>query len=242
MSKVSGMLGKLPAKQLPMGTISAYVEGELPKPPNSFDYAHKVTTGFPMAANDKYGDCTIAGVIHMLQLAYAEVGEEFKYPGDDAVVETYLRLTNGADSGLVMVDVLKEWTTKGLFGVKLAAWAPINKDDWEEMRAAAYCFGGLYVGIEVPANAPIQFEHNQDWHLTEDSGEVVGGHCVTISGLSRFGADVETWGDETGMTKGWWGVYGSEVFGIIPEVFVDKNHGPIENINIKALQQDLMNL
>ena len=242
MTKVSGLLGKLPAQQIPMGPFSTYVKGELPKPPSSFDYAHRVKGGFPMALNDQLGDCVIAGAVHMLQLAYAEVGEEFKYPGDDAVRETYLRLTHGADSGLVITDVLKEWTVNGLFGVKLAAWAPINKDDWDEMKAAAYCFGGLYVGIEIPQNAPTQFENNQDWHLSEDAGQVIGGHCVTLSGFNRFGSDVETWGDETGMTKGWWGVYGSEAFGIIPEVFVDKKHGPLENIDIDTLRKDLINL
>ena len=239
MERVSGMLGKLPAQPLAMGTISSYAN--LPKPPNSFDYGHKVKS-FPMAANDRYGDCTIAGAVHMLQLAYAEVGEEFKYPGDQAVIDTYMRLSGGADSGLVMVDVLKEWQKNGLFGVKLAGWAPVNRLDWEEMRAAAYCFGGLYIGVEMPDNGTTQFEHHENWHVAEQPTQIVGGHCVTMSGLNRFGADVETWGAETGMTKGWWQEYGTEAYVIIPEIFVKKNHGPIANIDFKTLQKDLIDL
>jgi hypothetical protein len=236
-----GLMGKLPAKQLPMISFGKYVKSDLPTPPASFDYGHKVSN-FPLALNDTYGDCTIAGVVHMLQLAYAEVGEVFEYPGDEAVKETYFRLTGGADGGLVMVDVLQEWTKNGLFGVKLAAWTPVNKTNWQEMKAAAYCFGGLYVGVEMPSEAQTQFAENDVWHIDENSGPPVGGHCITISGFNRLGADIETWGAETALTRHWWNTYGSEAFAVIPEIFVEKKHGPLANIDIKTLQQDLINL
>lgn len=241
MSNVPGMRGKLPAKQLPMNTFGHYVKGMLPTPPKSFDYGHKVVN-FPMAANDRLGDCTIAGVIHMIQLAYAEVGEVFKYPGDKAVEDTYMKLTGGADGGLVIVDVLNEWTKNGLFGVKLEAWTPVDRTNWEEMRAATYCFGGLYVGVEMPAEAEQQFSNHENWHIDNMSGPPVGGHCITISGMNSFGADIETWGAETGLTRQWWNTYSSEAFAVIPEIFVEKNHGPLANIDIVTLKKDLVDI
>ena len=236
-----GLRGKLPVQPTNLSNFTQYTKGTLPKPPAAFDYGHKVSL-FPMAANDQYGDCTIAGVIHMLQLAYAEVGKVFQYPGDQAVIDTYMRLSGGADTGLILIDVLREWYTNGLFGVKLAGWAPVDIHNWDEMRSAAYCFGGLYVGVEMPANAEQQFERGQNWHVDEHTGSPVGGHCVTLSGLNRFGADLETWGAETGLTKGWWQRFGSEAYVVIPEVFVETGHGPLANIDIKTLQSDLRNV
>jgi len=187
-------------------------------------------------------NCTIAGVIHMLQLVYAEIGEEFAYPGDEAVKETYFKLSNNRDSGLVERMVLDTWMKEGLFGNKISAYAPVNIKNRNEMMAAIYLFGSVYLGVEMPPNAEQQFEAHQPWHIVNFPEQPTGGHCVVATGYNRFGIDIITWGATESMTWGWWEAYGSEAWVVVPEIFVEADHGPVWNIDILALQQDLNNL
>jgi hypothetical protein len=242
MSRVSGLRGKKPAERLAMGTLNDYIRVNLPTPPSSFDYSNKVSD-YPMALNDTYGDCTIAGIIHMLQLIYAEVGETFEYPGDEAVKEEYFKLTEGEDSGLIEHQVLRRWMKDGIFNNKISAYAPVNIKNRKEMAAAIYLFGSVYLGVEMPANAEQQFENHEPWHLVnEDPQEPAGGHCVVATGCNRFGIDIITWGSTESMTWGWWEEYGSEAWVVIPEIFTEIDHGPVWNIDILALQEDIKNL
>jgi hypothetical protein len=242
MKRAAGLRGKAPAEHLDMGTLNDYIRVNLPKPPASFDYSNKVAD-YPMALNDTYGDCTIAGVIHMLQLIYAEIGETFEYPGDEAIKEKYFKLSGGADTGLVERQVLQTWMTEGFFGNKISAYAPVNIKNRTEMATAIYLFGSVYLGVEMPANAEQQFENHEPWHLvSEDPQQPVGGHCVVATGCNRFGLDIITWGATESMTWGWWEEYGSEAWVVIPEIFTEIDHGPVWSINILALQQDLKNL
>ena len=236
----AGKRGKLaPARAAHLGSLNDYLKAPLPTPPSSFDYGDKVKKGFPMALNDTYGDCTIAGVIHLLQIWYAEVGYTFEYPGDDDVRETYFRLTGGEDTGLVMQDVLKVWQREGLFGCKIIGYAPIEIRDTKTMAAATYAFGGVYLGVELPENAEQQFELGQPWHIEGGYSPPVGGHCIVGSGANRLGMDDLTWGAEDAFTWQWWTYYGSECWAVIPEIFDKKGHGPLEDVDITSLETDL---
>jgi len=240
-NRYAGQRGKNAAEVPAMSTLSSYMTSPVFKTPRSFDYSNRVKD-YPMALNDTYGDCTIAGVVHMLQLAYAEIGEVFEYPGDDAVKQEYFKLTGGADTGLVEHDVLKTWMTDGLFGTKISAYAPVNIKNRDEMAAAIYLFGSVYLGVEMPPDAETQFESHQPWHVPMYPEEPSGGHCVVATGCNRFGVDIITWGATESMTWQWWETYGSEAWVVIPEAFVELDHGPIWNINILSLQEDLKNL
>jgi hypothetical protein len=239
--RIAGKMGKQPAVKLSMGTLTDYVRHALPPTPRSADYSSRVSV-YPMALNDTYGDCTIAGVIHMLQLAYAEIGEEFIYPGDEVVKETYFKLSGGADSGLVERDVLQTWMRDGLFDNKIVAYVPLDIKNQKEIQAAIYYFGCVYLGVELPADAETQFELKQPWHLTQNDGAPIGGHCIIGTGFNRFGLDIITWGATDSLTWGWWEKYGSEAWAVIPEAFIEANHGPLFNIDIMTLQEDLKNL
>lgn len=236
----AGKRGKLPAARAAhLGALNDYLKNPLPQPPSSFDYASKVTNGFPMFLNDTYGDCAVAGLLHLLQIWYAEVGEVFTPPSDEEVKTTYFQLTGGEDTGLVLQNVLKEWQTTGLFGTKIIGYAPIEIRDTSAMKASAYAFGGLYLGVELPGNAEEQFEQGEPWHLEGGYNPPVGGHCIVGSGANRFGIDDLTWGAEDGFTWNWWNYYGSECWAVIPEIFAEKGHGPLGNIDIDGLMNDL---
>lgn len=239
----AGKRGKLaPVRAAKLGCLTDYLKAPLPKPPSSFNYGNKVPGGFPIALNDTYGDCAIAGVIHLLQIWYAEVGEIFVYPGDEVVKETYFNLTGGGDTGLVLQNVLKEWQTNGLFGTKIIGYAPVEIRDLDTFKAATYAFGGTYLGVELPSNAEQQFEEGQPWHVTGGYKPPVGGHCIVGSGANRLGVDDLTWGAEDAFTWSWWNYYGSEIWAVIPEIFETKGHGPLADIDIAGLELDLKNV
>src|SRR5580658_6504330 len=88
--------------------FGAYLEKNLPAPPETVDYGSKVKT-WPMYLNDIYGDCTIAAVGHMIQDWTANAGKEIS-PTDNDILTFYEHFTTpGPDNGCNMLPVLKYW-------------------------------------------------------------------------------------------------------------------------------------
>lgn len=167
-------------------------EGGLEVPKNKFDYARVVEPqgGFPMACNDTLGDCTIAGVIHVLQLAHAVVGLKFVYPGDEAVSKYYWKLVGHGPTydgdpgpGLQMLDVIDDGLENGWFGVPIVGYAELDVSNWQSMVTAAFNFGVLYLAVDLPQSAETDFQNHKLW---TPSGSPVGGHCITGSGNSTL--------------------------------------------------------
>jgi hypothetical protein len=247
----AGKRGKLPSTP-PAWTINDFLVAPIPPAIIPFDWATKVTGGFPMALNDQWGDCTIAGVVHLLQLIYAVVGQTFVYPGDTAVLDTYCQLLGiqpsqlnaNTDTGLVETDVLNAWMTgDGLFGTKIVGWAPIKVNDWPTMESACYSFGGLYLGGDIPQISETQFEEHKWWTTVPGNNPPIGGHCFTGSGAVApspmyvsGGIKTETWGAETGFTRKWWAAYGTNCYVVLPQLFQQVGHGALASVDTAKLQ------
>ena len=227
--------GKLPSvAPKHIKTFDQYLKAPLPTPPSSFDYGNGIS--FPMACNDTLGDCTIAGLIHLQQIAYSIVGKSYIYPGDTAVRTEYLHLTGGTDTGLVETTVLNWAKNTGILGDKIFGWAPIADGDFTTMRAANYAFGALYLGCDPPQDAETQFPG--DWTLEPGVHPGVGGHCVVDAG-TRPGLWLPvTWGKEIAATWNWWKAYKLTAYVAIPQVFVDTNHTPLTNVDLSQLEAD----
>ncbi len=237
-TRIAGKRGKLAPERLLSTSLRDYMKVSLPSTPASIDYGTRVPN-YPLADNAKLGCCTISGVVHLLQLQYAEIGETFTYPGDAEVETTYFAQTDGVDSGCVETSILNTWKNTGLFGTKITSWIPINPKAEAEMRAAVYLFGGVYLGVELPADAEQQFEDHKPWHLTIPRGRPVGGHCVVGSGYNREVVSVITWGQETVATWDWMERYCSEAYVTIHQEFVEADHGPLYKIDIQQLEADM---
>ena len=105
-------LGKLPATRLVgVGMLRDYVEGNVLNPPRAVSVPD---ASYPMDGNDTLGDCTIAGVAHLLAAWDVEVKESLPVPDQAQVVSTYEQLTGGPDTGLnesvVIGEVAPEWS------------------------------------------------------------------------------------------------------------------------------------
>src|SRR5271167_4363067 len=107
-------LGRLPAtRPAALSDLGVYATGKLPTPPRTVEVPK---CPLPIDGNDQFGDCTIAGVAHLISSWDAETKERDPIPDETEVVSEYFNLTGGEDSGLNEADVLKTWHTTGLFG------------------------------------------------------------------------------------------------------------------------------
>lgn len=243
MTRTVGKLGKR-APQFPVAVkeMHCYATEPLPAPPASVDYAGKVAGGFPMDGNDTYSDCTMAAAAHLIQSWNAQTGIQLPVPTDAEVVAQYLKLSHGRDTGLVESRVLQDWLRGGLWGNKIVAYAPVNVHALDSLKQAVAYFGGVYVGIQVPANAQTQFAAGEPWTLASDwqSQRIEGGHAIPVLGYDDHMLYCVTWGAVQPMAWDWWGVYGDEAWVVLSEEY--QQAGKINGLDVAKLRADLSSI
>jgi hypothetical protein len=237
-------LGALaPKRPYGLSELSVYAKGKIPSPPPFVPVPAVADWG--MFLNDTYGICTLAGVAHEIMAWNVEVNENDPIPTDPQTKTQYFAMTGGADSGLVEADVLKTWYTDGLFGHKIAGYAPVNPHDLTGIHQAVAFYGGAYIGVALPASAQQQFASGQTWTVVPGS-PIVGGHCVVICGYSQTSVQIVTWGQVANVSYPWLSRYCTEVWSIIPNQFIEAGHGTTldvaSTIDLASLQSDLARL
>lgn len=205
----------------------------LPEPTSPFDYAQGVSFG--MCGNNVYGDCTIAGVIHLLQVAYNSIGKVYTPPSDSEIENEYFTLSGGQDTGLDVTSVLQTWSHDGLFGTKIDSFYEVDITNPQDVINAIYTFSALYLAVDLPQSAETDFENHLIW---SDAGDQpIGGHCIVASGARNNLIDLITWGAETECTQNWFNAYTFKAYGVVPDIFIEVGHGPIANFNFSELTQ-----
>lgn len=231
-------LGKLPVRtDVRTLSIGRYVDGTaLPAPPPQFDESTHVAD-WPMYANDRIGDCTIAAAGHMIEAWTAESrGAAVEIP-EQAVLDAFEQVRVG--DGAYVLDVLKLWRKEGIGGHRIGAFARVSLHDHQLVRSAAWLFGGLYLGIQLPITA--QEQERWDWvgRLTGDAAPGSwGGHAVDVVRYAGDGLTVVTWGALKGLTWSFWDRYCDEVYCILSEDFLNEGRAP-NGLDLAALKADL---
>lgn len=239
--RIVGKLGKLDPKR-PSGLhmLAFYQSNPLPPAPESVVVPSVPNWG--MLGNDKYGDCTFAGIVHarMANANVLEISEQF--PDDTEVEQAYLNYTNGKDVGAVEADLLNYWKNNEIFGKKISAFAPTDHADQDELRSVIASYGLVYVGVQMPGVAQQQFINNQPWALTHTpaDNQIEGGHCVVIVGYDKDYAQCITWGKVQQVTWEWLSSYMQESWAIITPEIVEK--GLYGNMRLEELVSDLEKL
>ena len=252
----AGKLGLIP-KELPakLGMMSSYMINPLGAPPPTLTWPASLSScgmlgnGPDPSAPDYpngVGDCTIAGVFHLRMLAAALCGQVEAWPSGAVTIAIYMSLSGGRDSGLVEADVLRAWRDRGLWGNKIAGYAPLDIANDDEIRAACALFGGTKVDVKVPANAMAQFDAGEPWHL-DGSGaddEYEGGHSIV-----RCGYYVDkTWGPVWGTltwarvqlaTDEWMAKNVMQDWAVLTNEFVTADP---HRVDVTALQADIAKL
>ncbi|MDE2059238.1 MAG: hypothetical protein KGL31_02110 [candidate division NC10 bacterium] len=216
-------LGKAPAKKdkrtLRFVTL---LRATAPALPNSYDFdtAHSgIPT--PMFGNDVYGDCVIAGRAHQtLRFEDIEQGAVLMI-ADKEVLKEYFKETGGSDTGLVVLDSLKEWRHKGWkvgkHTYKIQAFADVDFTNYEEMRQAIFADVGVGLGLQLPNAAKTQIQTGQPWDVTTGPDSTPGswgGHYVHVPGYTPSGPVCVTWGRKQQMTWAWLDKYCDEAHAI----------------------------
>jgi len=236
--RIVGKLGKLDARR-PSGLhmLAFYQQNPLPKAPESVPVPNVSNWG--VLGNDKYGDCTFAGIVHAKMANAAVLGIQEAFPSDDEVVQAYLGYTNGQDHGAVEADLLQSWQTNGFFGSKLTAYAPTDHADFDELRSVIDSYGLAYIGVQLPVTFQQQFMQNQPWDLTGTpaDNQIEGGHCIILVGYDQDHVQCITWGKVQQITWRWLQNYMEESWALITPEIVEK--GAYGDMRIDDLTADL---
>jgi len=227
--------GRLPAmRPAALSDLAVYATGKLPPPPSTCAVP---SAAYPMDGNDKYGDCTMAGVAHLMEAWNASFKQGAAVPSEQQIVAEFLKLNGGgADTGLVEANVLARWHREGLFGEKIAAYAPVDPKDILAIHQAIAEYGGCYLGIQCPQSAQEQFTNGEPW--TYVPGSPTEGHCIVGLGYDETHVECATWGGIAHVTYPFFAHYLDEAWAILSEQLVAAKKDDL-GIALETLQADL---
>ena len=237
----SGKFGKL-APQIPAGLnmLASYLTSPLPDAPENVSVPS--VTNWDMLGNDKYGDCTFAGMVHAFMATASEESETESFPDTGQTVTAYLIYTNGQDAGAVESDLLQTWSSKNILNRQLLGYAPVPVSNLDEIKQVIHTFGFCYIGIKVPASCETQFQQHQPWAITNTPADdqILGGHCVILVGYDSDYFYAITWGSVQKVEYSWLTQYMDEAWVIITPEIASKNG--YNGLNLDQLKEDIEKL
>jgi hypothetical protein len=205
-----------------------------------FDTSHSgVPT--PVFANDRFGDCVIAGRAH--QTLRFELVEQKKVIGitDEDVTREYFLETGGPDEGLFVLDSLKLWRTRGWKAAGdryfIMAFAEIDRGQNGEVKRTVFTDLGVGLGLSLPLTAQREFEAGKPWRTTTGSGSAPnswGGHYVYVSGYTTLGPTCVTWGRKQQMSWRFFKRYCDEAYAVIDALNTPKKRRMLDAVKVAA--------
>jgi hypothetical protein len=238
------MLGKLPVRtDVRTLALARYVDStQLPTPPNAFDETSNVDS-WPMYANDRIGDCTTAAAAHMIEAWTAAGRGQAILLSERAVLDAFdhVKMTDPitGEEGAIELDVLRYWRKNGIGGHDIGAYARVAVWDRRLVQTAAWLFGGLYIGLQLPLTAHEQQVWDWTGSLTGPARPGTwGGHAVDVVRYDKNGLTVVTWGRLQTLTWSFWNRYCDEAYCILSDDFLQKGNAP-NGFDLAALQADL---
>lgn len=195
--------GKLaPKRSLKTLALSNYMRASSVPFPQAHAWERPIAYG--MLKNDSLGDCVIAGAAHleMNWQAVANAGTPF-VPTDDQVIADYSAVAGyvpgdaSTDNGTNMLDALHYGLRKGFVGRPTwQTFATLDVQNIDQVKAAMYLFGGLFIGFSVPQSMVDELDAGVDptWAYVPNDKPSGSGHCVDPFGYGRSGLAVCSWG------------------------------------------------
>lgn len=223
-------LGRRPVRRDPRNLMFAkYLDlSALPIPPRSVDFGEHVKN-WGMLANDKLGDCTVAGILHMIMLWRSNFGPVPQFT-DAQAIGLYSQLCGyvpgdaETDQGGVELDILNAWRKSPIEGCDLLGFVSVDPANWLHVKIAHWLAGTLYMGIELPVSAQTE----TIWADTSDAPGGWGGHAMVTSAYRDRGGlqcashlEGITWGAKQKMTPHWLAKYCVELYAPITTAWFD---------------------
>lgn len=240
-------LGKAAAKRDSRNLkFAAILRAPQPVPPEyDFDTQHPGIP-IPMFGNDVLGDCVMAGRAHQT-LRFEDV-EQHKIIAitDAAVKREYFKESGGVDSGLVVLDSLKEWRVNGwrVGGrvYRIQAFSEITPREPEGLKQAVYLDIGAGLGLSLPRSAEDQINAGKPWDVVSGARGAPnswGGHYVYVPGYTKVGPVCITWGRKQQMTWAFFRKYCDEAYAIIDAIETAKKRKALDSRKLQAFLDSL---
>jgi hypothetical protein len=240
----SRLLGKLPVRaDVRTLSLARYVDHlVLPAPPRSFAETAKVGS-WPMYANDRVGDCTIAAAGHMIEAWTAAVRGQAVVITEQAVLGAFEHVKRidplTGEEGAIELEVLQYWRKQGIGEHTIGAYARVSVHNQRLVETGAWLFGGLYIGVQLPLTAQEQDVWDWTGSLSGDAKPGSwGGHAVDVVAYDRQGLTIVTWGRLKQMTWEFWDRYCDEAYVLLSEDFLAVGKAP-NGFDLAALKADL---
>jgi hypothetical protein len=236
------MLGKEPPRiDVRTLMLARYVDtARLPQPPSTLDLTEHVGE-WPMYENDRLGDCTCAAAGHMIEAWTGEAtGEAVEVPVA-AIITAYddVKIGTGPEAGAVELDVLNYWRRSGVGGHQISGFAQVSTYDRGLVRAAAWLFGGLYIGVQLPLSA--QGATSWEWSGSlsgDDAPGSWGGHAVDVVAYDDEGLTVVSWGALLRASWDFWDHYCDEAYAVLAPDYFNGRETPA-GFDLATLEADL---
>lgn len=242
--------GKTPARPGAMKlALKSYVDAKavLPVVPPTFGHDMAMPVDWGMLANDQYGCCVWAGAAHETAMWNREAGTAVSFTSAD-VLSDYAAVTGfdpkvpGTDNGTDMVLAADYRRKTGIRDDKghrhrIAAYLHIDPGNTAELMAAAYLFGAVGIGLQMPVTAEKQFRDRQPWTVVLGAS-IDGGHYVPLVGRGPLYYHVVTWGRTQRMTPSFFSKYCDEAVAYVSFECLKNNKSP-EGFDAASLIEDL---
>jgi hypothetical protein len=259
--------GKLPARDSGLPEFKSYLSAAPPSPPSQAHYGGRVKVPWGMDGNgpdpsvtilgpnfEGVGDCVPTACAHFdLMSNYDEANQEPVEYGN-AVVSTYCQLLDitpaeleanpALDTGCDIATVLQTWATTGLYGTKIAGYAPVDLTSLTDLQQGLAFAGGLVIGVNLPVSAESQFPG--EWTY-EAGSPILGGHCVLLTGYDGENFSGCTWGQLIEIEWEFLANYLDEAYAVVSPQAATSGQGPdpyygAANLDLAQLQADIASL
>lgn len=230
----------------------------LPEVPAVFGHQALVGADWGMLGNDSVGDCAWAGAAHETMLWTAEGGGAAAQFTADSVLADYAACTgydpgqtdpvtgeNPTDQGTDIVVAAAYRHSTGVLDANgarhtIGAYVGISRGNVGELVTAAYLFGAVGVGIQVPEYAESQFQRGAVWDVSNGPADIVGGHYIPVVGRDDAGNLLAvTWGRIQPMTPAFYRQWSDEALVYVSSEMLSGTGETPEGFNVAQLQADL---
>lgn len=187
----------------PRVRLASYLDMKALPPAPDCNYTPKAQGLGDVLANDRLGDCTCAGVGHIIDLVTGAADSPVRV-SEEQIIALYEAACGynpncpSSDQGGDEYSVLDYMCEKGLDGAglhKFDASVLVDGTNKEEVRAAMWLFGNLYFGVGLPDAwlSPFPSGPGFTWGVAGAADEN-NGHCFVGVGSSTSGVEIDTWG------------------------------------------------
>jgi len=203
-------------------------------PPKGWEYAVPADA-LSVLGNDVWGCCTAAGCLHFIQAMSYNTGRPIQ-PTTEESLALYTATTgfdpsagpsgsNPTDNGAACTTVLDYWQKTGVTAGgqlhKIVGYASLDVSSLAQWRYAAFTFGGLYLGINCPAECQ---QDTSNWNF-QPGLPIEGGHCIVQLGQGADGGHVDSWGMNIPVSNSFILGYVDEAYAVISQDWIDQNSG-----------------